>query len=276
MTPGDASGPAPEVTRAAEGLREAIASGAIAPGERIRAGSPGWPCGLSGTTARSALAIIRRDGLAHWHRHSYYAAPAGPPQPAVIALLGQVLAAAREALGLSIPGLAARIVDGNGPSGPGGRQYMISLRIADITAAENGTWRPRQTWQHIDAALRAGGTLLRVHDDSTPASTFHRLAQLTEGKNAMTATRCTCGFQRLDDEEVTDHLLAAFEPGDSTGNDGQVHQELAGLGCSCGFAAASAQELDSHLLGVFTPAGSVGRDGLRHEPAAVSGARSGT
>ena len=83
----------------------------------------------------------------------------------------------------------------------------------------------------------------------------------------MTATRCTCGFQRLDDEEVSDHLLAAFEPDDSTGSDGDVHQELAGLACSCGFAAASGQELNSHFLAVFTPAGSVGRDGVQHEPA---------
>ena len=218
-----------------------------------------------------------RRHSAHWHRHSYHAAPAGPPQPAVVALLGQVLVAARDVLGLSIPRLAARIVDGNGPWGPGGREYMIRLRIADITAAENGTWRPRQTWQHIDAALRIGGTLLRVHDDSyTRQHLSPARSNSPEGNNAMTATRCTCGFQRLDDEEVTDHLLAAFAPDDCTGSDGQVHQELSRLACSCGFAAASAQELDSHLLGVFTPAGSVGRDGLRHEPAAVSGARSGT
>jgi hypothetical protein len=267
--PSDASGPAPEITQVAASLRQAISCGAIAPGEWIRAGSPGWPCGLSGTTARSALAIIRREGLAHWHRHGYYAAPAGPPQPAVTALLGQVLAGTREVLGLSIPGLAARIVDGNGPWGPGGREYMIGLRVADITAAENGAWRPRQTWQHIDAAMRAGGTLLRVHDDlytrqcSSPAR-----CNSPEGKNAMTPTRCSCGFQRLDDEEVTDHLLATFEPGDSTGNDGRVHQELAGLGCSCGFTPTAGQELDSHFLAVFTPAGSVGRDGVQHEPAA--------
>jgi hypothetical protein len=268
MMAGDAGSPAPEVTRVVAGLRQAIGSGAIAPGERIRVGSPGWPCGLSGTTARSALAIIRRDGLAHWHRHEYYAAPAGPPQPAVTARLGRVLAASRQFLGLSVPGLAARIVDGNGPWGPGGRAHMISLRIADITAAENGIWRPRWTWQYIDAAMRAGGTLLRVHDSlyarrhCSPAR-----CNSPEGKNTMTATRCTCGFQRLDDEEVTDHLLAAFEPDDSTGNDGDIHQELAGLACSCGFVAASSRELDSHLLGVFTPAGSFGRDGVQHEPA---------
>jgi hypothetical protein len=84
----------------------------------------------------------------------------------------------------------------------------------------------------------------------------------------MTATRCSCGFQRLNDEEVTNHLLAAFEPSDSTGNDGHVHQELARLACSCGFTATTGQELNSHFLAVFTPAGSVGRDGVQHEPAA--------
>jgi hypothetical protein len=84
----------------------------------------------------------------------------------------------------------------------------------------------------------------------------------------MTATSCICGFQRLNDEEVTDHLLAAFEPNDSTGSDGQVHQELTKLACSCGFTAATVQEMDSHFLTVFTPAGSVGRDGTKHEPAA--------
>jgi hypothetical protein len=260
------SSPAPEVTQVAQDLRQAITGGAIAPGDRIRGGSPGWPWGLSGTTARSALAIIRRDGLAHWHRHEYYAAPAGPPPPAVTARLGRVLAASRQVLGLSVPGLAARIVDGNGPWGPGGREQMISLRIADITAAEHGAWQPRRAWQHFDAAVHAGGILVRVHDglyacqQSLPAHCNSR-----KGRNGMTATSCICGFQRLNDEEVADHLLAAFEPGDSTGNDGQVHQELARLACSCGFTAATVQELDSHFVEVFTPAGSVGRDGAKHE-----------
>jgi hypothetical protein len=263
------SSPAPEATRVAVDLRQAIIGGAIAPGDRIRVGSPGWPWGLSGTTARSALAIISRDGLAHWHRHEYYAAPSGPPQPAVAASLGRVLAASRQVLGLSVSSLAARIVDGNGPRGPGGRAQMISLRIADITAAEHGTWQPRRTRQHFDAAVHAGGILVRVHDglyscqQSSPAHCNSR-----KGKNGMTAASCTCGFQRLNDEEVTDHLLAAFEPSDSTGNDGQVHQELAKLACSCGFTATTTQELDSHFLEVFTPAGSVGRDGAKHEPAA--------
>jgi hypothetical protein len=86
----------------------------------------------------------------------------------------------------------------------------------------------------------------------------------------MLATRCACGFERLDDEEVTDHLLTLFEPGDATGSDRQVHEEMAALACSCGFMAAVAGEMDSHFLAVFTPADSVGRDGEKHEPIAVA------
>ena len=86
----------------------------------------------------------------------------------------------------------------------------------------------------------------------------------------MLATRCACGFVRLEDEEVTDHLLAVFETKDATASDGRVHQELAMLTCACGFLAASAGELDAHFLAVFTPAVPVGRDGARHEAAAAA------
>lgn len=82
----------------------------------------------------------------------------------------------------------------------------------------------------------------------------------------MLATRCACGFERLQDEEVIDHLLAVFEPEDSTGTDGVIHLEMAKRICSCGFQAASRDDLDVHFLGVFTPANQVGADGRRHEP----------
>jgi DNA-binding GntR family transcriptional regulator len=140
--PGDASGPAPAITRVAARLRQAIASGAIPPGEQIRLGCPGWPCGLGGTAARAALAIVRREGLAHWHRYGYYAAPAGPPLQAVNIRLGRVLTEVRAAVGVTVGGLAARIADGDGPWESGGRDLVIGLRIADITAAENGTGKP--------------------------------------------------------------------------------------------------------------------------------------
>ena len=83
----------------------------------------------------------------------------------------------------------------------------------------------------------------------------------------MTATSCSCGFQRLDDEEITDHLLAAFALDDSTGSDGHIHQETARLACACGFTATTTPDLDRHFLAMFTPGGSVGRDGVKHEPA---------
>jgi hypothetical protein len=82
----------------------------------------------------------------------------------------------------------------------------------------------------------------------------------------MPATRCHCGFERLEDEEVTDHLLAVFEPEDGLGTDGKVHQEEELRTCSCGFSAATADDLDAHFLAVFTPVDAIGPDGKRHEP----------
>jgi hypothetical protein len=82
----------------------------------------------------------------------------------------------------------------------------------------------------------------------------------------MLATRCACGFERLDDEEVSDHLLAVFEPDDAIGTDDQVHQEDDNRVCSCGFSAAIGDELDTHFLAVFMPADSLDRDGVRHQP----------
>jgi hypothetical protein len=81
----------------------------------------------------------------------------------------------------------------------------------------------------------------------------------------MLATRCACGFERLPDEEVIDHLLAIFEPQDTVGNDGQTHEELTGRACLCGFLAISGEELDTHFLTVFTAADAIGSDGRRHE-----------
>jgi hypothetical protein len=78
------------------------------------------------------------------------------------------------------------------------------------------------------------------------------------------ATRCSCGFERLEDEEVSDHLLAVFVPEDGAGPDGQVHEERELRACSCGFPAASGAELDAHFLAEFMPGDGVGRGGARH------------
>ena len=84
----------------------------------------------------------------------------------------------------------------------------------------------------------------------------------------MPATRCSCGFESMPDEELTDHLLTVFDPPDSLGTDGLIHQEHATLTCSCGFPATSPEDLDDHFLTAFTPADSIARDGQKHQPIA--------
>ena len=81
----------------------------------------------------------------------------------------------------------------------------------------------------------------------------------------MLATRCACGFKELEDEQVIDHLLVAFEPPDSIGADGEVHLEMAMLACSCGLSFTSPEEIGAHFLAVFTPGDFLGRDGAKHE-----------
>jgi hypothetical protein len=85
---------------------------------------------------------------------------------------------------------------------------------------------------------------------------------------SMPATRCSCGFESLPDEDLTDHLLTVFDPPDSVGADGLIHTEHATLTCSCGFAATSPAGLDEHFLAAITPADSIARDGRKHQPIA--------
>jgi hypothetical protein len=80
----------------------------------------------------------------------------------------------------------------------------------------------------------------------------------------MAATSCSCGFTELDDESVTGHLHAVFAPGDSVGNDGQVHEEGKALTCFCGYTAGTTGEFDHHFLAVFTPDDAIGQDGNVH------------
>ena len=84
----------------------------------------------------------------------------------------------------------------------------------------------------------------------------------------MLATRCACGFERLADEEVSDHLLTAFVPDGALGPDGQVHEERDLRACSCGFSATSGAELDNHFLTLFTPPDHIDRHGTHHSPLA--------
>jgi hypothetical protein len=81
---------------------------------------------------------------------------------------------------------------------------------------------------------------------------------------AMTAA-CLCGFTELDDENLTDHILAVFAPADSRGADGLIHEEGKPLACACGFAAITAEELDLHFLRMFVPANRTDPSGKKHE-----------
>ena len=81
----------------------------------------------------------------------------------------------------------------------------------------------------------------------------------------MAGAMCLCGFNEGADEAMTDHLLAAFTPGDSQGRDGRVHEEWqVALSCSCGVATTAPEQLDAHFLAVFTPDNAIGRDGKKH------------
>ncbi|HUN36645.1 MAG TPA: hypothetical protein VMU95_32015 [Trebonia sp.] len=74
----------------------------------------------------------------------------------------------------------------------------------------------------------------------------------------MLATRCSCGFEALADEQVIDHLLAISEPADAVGADGKIHEEMPGRVCSCGISTISGEEMDEHFLAVFASAGPLG------------------
>jgi hypothetical protein len=82
----------------------------------------------------------------------------------------------------------------------------------------------------------------------------------------MPATRCACGFESRPDEQITDHLLTVFDPPDSVGADGQLHEERAALTCSCGFRAPCPAALDHHFLAAFTPSDKIASDGRPHQP----------
>ena len=81
----------------------------------------------------------------------------------------------------------------------------------------------------------------------------------------MTPARCSCGFEELADEKITDHLHAVFEPPDRMGNDGKAHEERDRLTCLCGFTASMVNDLDAHFLKVFTPDDAIAADGSKHE-----------
>jgi hypothetical protein len=153
-----------DVARVIALLRPAILAGVIPPGTQLTGSQIRMATGANANLATRALGLLRAEGLAHWERRAFYAAPAGPPDPGTGAWLGRMLTAARAAGGMSVAHLAGRIVDPRWELGPALRASRAAKHVEEITAAEAGTWHPRYVWRRLDAGLVHGGALLRVHD----------------------------------------------------------------------------------------------------------------
>ena len=88
-------------------------------------------------------------------------------------------------------------------------------------------------------------------------------------------TRCACGYQAADAEELGDHLMEMFTPADDRDASGTVHAEVSRdradftspYRCVCGHLETQTAGLDRHLLEVFSPADRIGLDGRVHAPA---------
>jgi DNA-binding GntR family transcriptional regulator len=143
-------------------VRRDITAGVTGPGEWLSEQGIAMEHGCTFSTARSALAVIRREGLALYRGRSYYAIRCAAALQAASARMGEVLALFRRASGMTPVQLAAAMAS------PGqiarARDRFTRRWTADITAAEAGTWQPAFFWGSCDDGLDAGGMLLRIHD----------------------------------------------------------------------------------------------------------------
>jgi DNA-binding GntR family transcriptional regulator len=153
---GATSDPRPYV-RIAAALRRAVTAGAIPPGTRLDQADIAARYHAPARAAIKALTTLKGE-LVIWHEHRWYAAPAGPPAPAVSTRLGATLTRLRTAAGTTPEDLAAAILSAG---------FRVYAR--DIRGAEAGTWQPRHFWAGCDTALGADGTLLRLHDSGYAA-----------------------------------------------------------------------------------------------------------
>lgn len=192
MTADDSRG-LPRYARVAASIRAQIADGTLRPGQAAPSGAAlSRTTGYSTLTCRKALRVLIADGLLV-PGPSSNARPrvAGPPTvPAERDLasatraLSAGLAARRRAAGLTQAELAA-------------------LGFASVTTvghAETGrVWQSRQFWERVDAALGAGGDLLRLHDAYRAAGPVRQQGQQAQSDWEERA-------------EATDHRSAAPLP----------------------------------------------------------------
>lgn len=150
--------------RVAAAVRAQIADGTLRPGQPAPSGAAlSRATGYSTLTCRRALRVLVAEGvLVPGPSRNARPRVAGPPQQqaerdlaAATRALSRGLAARRRDRGLTQPGLAA----------------LLDVSVTTIGHAETGRlWQSRQFWQHVDAALGAGGELLRLHEAYGEAS----------------------------------------------------------------------------------------------------------
>ena len=148
----------PKYARVAAAVKGQIADGTLRPGQPAPSGAAlSRLTGYSTLTCRRALRVLIADGVL-LPGPSRNARPrvAGPAQQqaerdlaAAARALSRGLAGRRRAKGLTQPQLARR----------------VGVSVTTIGHAETGRlWQSRDFWEHADAALGAGGDLLRLHE----------------------------------------------------------------------------------------------------------------
>jgi DNA-binding transcriptional regulator YhcF (GntR family) len=154
----------PKYLRVAAAIRRQIADGTMRPGQPAPSGAElSRAFGFSTLTCRKALRALIADGLLvpgpSRNARPRVADPAAPDLERNLAdaarALSAGLAARRHAAGLTQAELAE----------------LARVSVTTVGHAETGrTWQSRRFWERADAALRAAGDLLRLHDAYRAAS----------------------------------------------------------------------------------------------------------
>jgi DNA-binding GntR family transcriptional regulator len=164
MTTADRNAALPKYLRVAAAIRRQIADGTLRPGQPAPSGAElSRAFGFSTLTCRKALRALIADGLLvpgpSRNARPRVADPAAPALERDLAdaarALSAGLAARRHAAGLTQADLAE----------------LARVSVTTVGHAETGrTWQSRRFWERADAALRAAGDLLRLHDAYRAAS----------------------------------------------------------------------------------------------------------
>jgi DNA-binding transcriptional regulator YhcF (GntR family) len=164
MTAADRTAALPKYLRVATAIRRQIADGTLRPGQPAPSGAElSRAFGFSTLTCRKALRALIADGLLvpgpSRNARPRVADPAAPDLERDLAdaarALSAGLAARRHEAGLTQAELAE----------------LARVSVTTVGHAETGrTWQSRRFWERADAALHAGGDLLRLHDAYRAAS----------------------------------------------------------------------------------------------------------